>query len=405
MTAAKKPHRTQALIVVEAIVGSGQTRSVLDLAAALTDRGVGVEVFSMRPGEPSEVPHGNDGVDVTQGSPRDWRRRYATPVMTGRLARAARRADVVLSCGERGLAVGSALLAGRIARRPVLVIVCGDPTKRPELEGRWVRRLTRWAYPRFDAAVCISAGLVPAAAAMGVRPERVRVISSGLDLERVRKLGAEPAPDWLPEPPLVVALGRLAEEKAYDVLLRAHARVTASGLAHSLVVIGEGPEREALEALAAELGVSDTVLMPGFVSNPFPVVASASLFCFPSRSEGWGLALAEALALGVPVVAADCVSGPAEILDDGRYGSLVPVDSVPELAAAIAGHLRAPELLATRAKAGQEHAGSFSVAARAETYVSLFEELLSADGLSGSTPGTVSADRAPSCGERRTGLL
>jgi glycosyltransferase involved in cell wall biosynthesis len=378
MSGASTRHGIRVLMVVERLFDGGQTRSVLDLAAALADRGIGVEVFALGSSDPSSVPHGHDGLGITEGSPPGWRLRYATPVMVARLARAAHRADVVLGGAERGLAVGSALLAARIARRPVLAIVRGDPTKRAYLEGRWVRRFTRWAYPRFDVAVCNSAGLVPAAAAMGVPRRRVRVISSGLDLERVRKLGARPAPNWLPEPPLVVALGRLAEEKAYDVLLRAHARVRASGLEHNLVIVGEGPERQALETLAAELDVSDTVLMPGFIANPLPVVASASLFCFPSRSEGWGRALAEALALGVPVVAADCVSGPAEILEDGRYGSLVPVDSVPALEAAIAGHLRAPELLAAKAKAGHEHARSFSVAARAETYEGVFEEMLSA---------------------------
>jgi glycosyltransferase involved in cell wall biosynthesis len=372
------------LIVVERLFDGGQTRSVLDLATALANRGIGVELFALGSSDPSRIPHGYNELEVTQGLPSGWRLRYATPVMVARLALAARRADVVLGGAERGVAVGSALLAARAARRPVLVIVQGDPTKRPYLERRWVRRLTRWAYPRFDVAVRVSAGLVPAAAAMGVPRRRARVISSGLDLERVWELGARPAPNWLPEPPLLVALGRLAEEKAYDVLLRAHARARASGLQHSLVIVGEGPERQALETLAAELDVSDTVLMPGFITNPLPIVASASLFCLPSRSEGWARALAEALALGVPVVAANCVSGPAEILQDGRFGSLVPVDSVPALEAAIAGHLRAPELLAAKAKAGQEHARSFSVAACAESYAGIFEEMLSVTGRRGS---------------------
>jgi glycosyltransferase involved in cell wall biosynthesis len=367
------------LIVVEMLFEGGQTRSVLDLAGALAGLGIGVEVFSMRPCDSSRVPQGQDGLFVREGFPPGLRRRYATPLMASRLVRAARRADVVLAGAERGPAVGAAFLAARTARRPVSVMALGDPTKRVHLEEPWVRRLTEWTYPRADFVVCNSRGLLPAAAAMGVPRERARVISSGLEIERVRKLGAEPPPNWLPGPALIVALGRLAEEKGHDVLVRAHARVRAEGLRHHLVIVGEGPARRALERLAEQLGVSNTVLMPGFMPNPFPVVAAASLFCFPSRSEGWGRALAEALALGVPAVAADCVSGPGEILEDGRFGCLVPVDSVSDLTSAIARHLREPERLAAKARAGQEHAArNFSVAARADRYLELFAEMRSA---------------------------
>src|SRR4029450_4389351 len=109
----------------------------------------------------------------------------------------------------------------------------------------------------------------------------------------------------------IIGLGRLWPEKGFELLVEAHAKVRAAGLPHGLVIVGRGPELDALRALVDRLGVSNSVLLPGFVANPFPVLARASLLCVPSRFEGFGLTIAEALVLGVPVVSTDC-GGPSE---------------------------------------------------------------------------------------------
>ena len=99
--------------------------------------------------------------------------------------------------------------------------------------------------------------------------------------------------------------------------------------------MGEGSEREKLEALVKELGLDGDVWMPGFVDNPFKFMKRATVFALSSKFEGAPLVLAEALSLGVPVVSTDCPSGPREILEGGKWGKLVPVGDHEKLAEAI----------------------------------------------------------------------
>jgi glycosyltransferase involved in cell wall biosynthesis len=101
------------------------------------------------------------------------------------------------------------------------------------------------------------------------------------------------------------------------------------------MVLGRGRDRDALLSLAAELGVADAVALPGFEPNPYPYMAHAAVFAFTSLWEGLGFVIIEALAVGTPVVATDCPSGPREILQDGKYGALVPVGDVAAIAAGI----------------------------------------------------------------------
>jgi len=102
-----------------------------------------------------------------------------------------------------------------------------------------------------------------------------------------------------------------------------------------LVVLGAGPERNALNSLIQELGISDSVELPGFVENPFSYMAGSAVLALTSWFEGLPNVLIEAMACGTPVVAVDCPSGPREILEGGRYGRLAPVGDAKALAHAI----------------------------------------------------------------------
>jgi glycosyltransferase involved in cell wall biosynthesis len=171
---------------------------------------------------------------------------------------------------------------------------------------------------------------------------------------------AEPvAHPWLAagQPPVVLSVGRLGAAKDLETLVRAFARLCRRRPARLVVLGSERRPRKtekrvaALRALAAELGVADHVDFVGYADNPFAWMARAGVLAVSSRNEGFCNVIAEALACGCPVVSTDCPSGPAEILDGGRYGRLVPVGDDVALAEALAATLaepRDPERLRAR---------------------------------------------------------
>lgn len=133
---------------------------------------------------------------------------------------------------------------------------------------------------------------------------------------------------------IVLGAGRLVEAKDFPTLLLAFQMVCRQRAA-TLIILGEGPERPKLEALAAQLGIAERVTFPGFDPNPFKYMARAHVFALSSRFEGLPNVLIQAMACGCQVVSTDCPSGPREILLDGELGQLVPVGSAAELADAI----------------------------------------------------------------------
>lgn len=171
----------------------------------------------------------------------------------------------------------------------------------------------------------------------------------------------------------MLGVGRLDAKKDFATLIRAFARVAATHASARLVILGEGPERGRLEALAAGLGVAARVSLPGYVADPTPWYARARVFALASRHEGLSLVILEALAHRLPVVATDCPHGPAEALAGGRFGRLVPVGDVPALAAGIGAALgeagpAGPELAA--------HLAAFAPATIAAEYVDLVGGLI-----------------------------
>lgn len=141
---------------------------------------------------------------------------------------------------------------------------------------------------------------------------------------------------WIQEnkDPIVIGVGRLEPEKNFTLLLQAFAQV-AHKRPSRLIILGEGSEKAKLLALAQELGVSGRVLFPGFVANVDDWLHCASVFVCASDFEGFGNAIVEAMDQGLTVVSADCPYGPAEILDGGHYGHLVPCGDARAMAAAI----------------------------------------------------------------------
>jgi glycosyltransferase involved in cell wall biosynthesis len=141
--------------------------------------------------------------------------------------------------------------------------------------------------------------------------------------------------------PVILGVGRLEKQKDFPTLIRAFAQVRREQPLR-LMILGEGSLRGELEQLAQQLGVAADVAMPGFVMNPHAYMARSRVFVLSSVWEGLGNVVIEALAAGTAVVSTDCPSGPAEILEQGKYGRLVGVKEVGAMARAIAQSLAEP---------------------------------------------------------------
>jgi glycosyltransferase involved in cell wall biosynthesis len=166
---------------------------------------------------------------------------------------------------------------------------------------------------------------------------KTRVIYNPIISDELKTKAAQPLDDpWFTpgHPPVILAVGRLDPAKDYSGLIKAFS-ILRQQIDANLMILGEGPERGKLESLAQELGLSDSVRLPGLMMNPFPYMTNADVFVLSSIWEGLPGTLIQAMACGCPVVSTDCPSGPSEILDGGRYGTLVPVGAPTEMAAGI----------------------------------------------------------------------
>jgi glycosyltransferase involved in cell wall biosynthesis len=314
----------------------GAERVFLNLAKGIAERGYPVDLVLARAEGPymSQVPDCVRLVDLK-----------ATRVVTSvpALSRYLRR--------ERPAAMLSALFANLIAllsRRvsgyPRRLIVSEHNTlssvahNRSDLRWRIYPQMAGWLYPWADEIIAVSQGVATDLACTAkIDRNRIQVLYNPVitpELSEKSKADLDHAWFQAGQPPVIVSVGRLTSQKALDVLIRSFSRVIEKRPAR-LLILGEGEERPMLESLIKELGLEQVVSMPGFVQNPYPYMVQASSFVLPSRWEGLPTVLIEALYLGTPIVATDCPGGTREILNDGQYGRLVPVDELEPLAEAM----------------------------------------------------------------------
>ena len=205
--------------------------------------------------------------------------------------------------------------------------------------------LMRQWYPRADAIVAVSSGVAGDLGDFADVPrQRITTIYNGIDIDRVLALSSAPVEDpWFAagSPPVILAVGRLDPQKDYPTLLKAFAIVRASFEAR-LLILGEGAERQRLQALVENLGNGRDVRMPGAEANPYRYMGRARLLVLSSAWEGLPTVMLEALTCGCPIVSTNCSSGPGEMLDRGVFGELVPPGDAQALAAAMLRALASP---------------------------------------------------------------
>ncbi len=198
--------------------------------------------------------------------------------------------------------------------------------------------LIRRTYPRADAVIAVSRGVAKGlTSSVGLANNLVTVVPNPVITPDVRaKVSEEPDHPWFTDggDPIILAVGRLQPQKNFPLLLKAMAVVNRSMPAR-LVIFGEGDEREDLQTLTAKLGLEHRVDLAGVTTNPYAAMRCAHMLVMSSKYEGLPTVLIEALFCGTAVISTDCPSGPNEILKNGTYGTLVPLDDVDTLAEAI----------------------------------------------------------------------
>jgi len=351
--------------------GGGSQRTLVNLAGALPRDRFTVTLSAGR----------------TDGPARDWlaghvplvdlnapRLRWTPAPLRVRVLR--ERPHVLFSSMPDANVVAFFAVAGLRSRPGLILREANSHRHRGDLG--WLRRkLIGWAYNRADAVVALSEGvreeLVEDCA---LNPERTVTIHNPVDVAGIAaatKVVKDSIQEVSSSGPLIVSCGRLHRQKGFDLLVEAFADLDDARA--RLVILGEGPERDSLEALVRSKGVADRVLMPGFESHPEKWFAQATIFVFPSRWEGFGHVLVEALAAGVPVVSAWAPHGPADILDDGETGLMVPTGNADALGAAIDRLLVDKGLRGRLAKAGRKTAERFSLSVIAGRYGDLIEDV------------------------------
>lgn len=274
----------------------------------------------------------------------------------------------------------AALATQLVVHRPRVILRETNSHRARDDLGRLRRLAVRWAYGQADAVVALSHGVGGELIAdYGLDPARVLTIHNPVDTEGWRRraqAARQAAPPWGSfggDGPVLVGVGRLIRQKGFDLLLQALAKCQGAGQRARLVVVGEGPERTKLEALAQELGITERVLTAGFVADPAAWYAHGDAFVLPSRWEGFGHVIVEAMACGLPVMAFDCRYGPADILGGGEGGVLVPPEDVAALAATIDRLLGSRNELARLASGASRAAEQFSHARVVADYACLIQ--------------------------------
>ncbi len=329
--------RSRIAIVLPDLQGGGAERVGINLANELARRGYLIDLVLMRvEGELLQlVDQRVQIIDLT--APRV---RFVLPALVKYFKRASPRGVVVHMWPLTIVAVVARALA-RISTK--LILVEHTNWSASEIAGNKFRLFfvgitMRLMFPFAESRVVVSSGARNDIARIsGLLPEQFTVLNNPVvGCEVSESIGFEQvAEDWWNWiGPKILAVGSLRKDKDFATLLRAFERIQEESGAR-LLILGEGGMRIELEQLATELGVIDRLSMPGFTVNPTPYFERADLFVLSSTAEGLPTVIIEALAVGTPIVSTDCPSGPREILEEGRFGTLVRMGDPEKLAKAM----------------------------------------------------------------------
>lgn len=329
-------------IILPDLRGGGAERVSIDLAKAMTALGHGVE-FALLNASGEFLAEARRSFSVVDLGIR--RIRWGLPKLISYLR--SRRPDAVIAMMWPLSAFVP--MAAKIAGLDARVLACEHNVlsfhncPKGPIHNLLLRASTAAGYRLADGAVGVSNGVANDMASLAfLSASRVNAIYNSVPIKPMpgRTDVAYVDALWGGSRPRVLAVGNLNPVKNYPLLLEAFAKLRPAS-AH-LMVLGHGREEARLRALALQLSISDRVTFAGFHKDPSAFYATADVFTLASDSEGLPTVLIEALSFGVPVVSTNCPSGPAEILENGRWGRLVPVGDAKALARAMGEALEAP---------------------------------------------------------------
>ena len=256
-------------------------------------------------------------------------------------------------------------MAGKILGIRTVAVEVNNIKEKLELRPPIVRDAIGFAksfcYKMADSIIVISEEGRKSLARLGVG-EKTQTVHNGIDIERIEKRSEEKVTHrWFDEEvPVAVAVGRLVPQKGYENLVEAVSAVNGVTPLR-LIIIGGGPLKNKIALKAKELGIGDKVDLAGPVPNPHKYTVKCDIFICSSLFEGFGLVLAEALALGMPIVSNDYQYGANEIIENGRSGILVPVGNPDKMAEAVLKLLQDKTLATKMGEEAKKRAREFGV--------------------------------------------
>lgn len=319
-------------VFVPSMHGGGAERAMLMFCVELVRRGFRVDLITTRFEGPLRelVPQGVSIVDLQS---------KRTSMTLSQLVRYLRRTRPAALYSTIMNANVVAALASAIAGGKTKTILreSNAPISSPKnsLARLVTFQLAPYLYGLSDGVIAVSRGVAEELSMMAPRlKSRIRVISTPVISESVIAQGMEAVDHpWFVQrdKPIILSAARLEPHKGFITLVRAFAKVRSERDAR-LVLLGEGTLQERIQDEIKALGLEEHVAMFGFTQNPFAYMSKADAFALCSEFEGLPNVLVQAMAFGTPIVATDCKSGPAEILEGGRFGTLVPVGNEESIA-------------------------------------------------------------------------
>ena len=274
----------------------------------------------------------------------------------------------------------SVLLALRGTGIPTIVAEHIDP-RHHSIGWRWAM-LRKFTYP-WASAVTVLTDSVKAWAMKAWPCTKVYTIPNAISLPEITESTGFPA--YFGKCNLI-AMGRLTRQKGFDLLLTAFSNLASRLPDWHLTILGEGDDRPMLEHAIEQIGLRERIHLPGRVSEPTIVISHGDLVVLSSRYEGFGMALAEAMAIGLPVVSFDCPSGPSDIIRNNIDGVLVPPGDIGALTSALARLMEDESLRKELANHAPDILERFSQDRVIALWQSLIEEVMSASTFSESNP-------------------